>query len=486
VSLFRDLVMHRTLAIATALLLGGFGILAEAQTEQQPAPEGAAPSTERRETPAAAVGGGLLVPGVDEQEEASYWTTSRPMVPAIVGGYGTSLATRTEMERSNYIRGGVTLQATYDDNALLSDPALSNYTYSIFPQIALDQSRSRVHWILNYAGGFTYNQRLATQNQTSQDVGFDLQYRLSPHVNVRVSEAFELTTGLFSPVNSFNGTTPGVPTGPNSFVITPLSKTLSNVTRGDLSYQFSAADVVGVSGGLKILNYRDVTPGSTLVNTTNEDAALYYMHRITASNWIGGSYAFQHLGYDSPTNDSIVHSAIAFDTWQVKPTMTLSFFVGPQYSDNKLPLDPTSTDVVDRQMWTVTGGAAFGYQAKHTSIALGYSRRITDGGGVQGSVELNSANGSLRQLLSANWTLGFTAGYGGNNALVATNVTAPNLSYISAGAAVTRQIGQRCFLQAGYLHQHQTSSGLTSVSGDADRNQVLASFSYQFARPWGR
>jgi hypothetical protein len=105
---------------------------------------------------------------------------------------------------------------------------------------------------------------------------------------------------------------------------------------------------------------------------------------------------------------------------------------------------------------------------------------------VQGSVELNSASGSLRQQLSAKWTLGFTAGYGANDALVPTNVAPPNLTYISAGVAITRQIGQRCFLQAGYLHQHQTSSGLTNLSGDADRNQVLASFSYQFARPWGR
>src|SRR5262249_45833414 len=154
------------LTIATVLLLGGFSVLADAQqntpapTENQSAPEGATPTPEHRDTPAAAVGGGLLMPGASEDEEASYWTTSRPVLPAIVGGYGTSLATRTEMERSNYIRGGVTLQATYDDNAFLSDPAFSNYTYSIFPQVALDQSRSRVHWILNYAGGFTYNQRL--------------------------------------------------------------------------------------------------------------------------------------------------------------------------------------------------------------------------------------------------------------------------------------------------------------------------------------
>ena len=482
--------MPRRFLFTAVLLVAGLGLPADGQTQNPPAqtgdqsaPEGS--TAERQDTPAAAVGGGLLMPGTTEDEEASYWTTSRPMVPAIVGGYGTSLATRTEMERSNYIRGGVTLQATYDDNAFLSDPAFSNYTYSIFPQIALDQSRARVHWILNYAGGFTYNQRLATQNQTSQDVGFDLQYRVSPHVNLRVTEGFELTTGLFTPVNSFNGTTPGIPVGTNSFVITPLSKTLSNVTRGDLSYQFSASDVVGVSGGFKILNYRDLEPGTTLVNTTTEDTALYYMHRITTSNWIGGSYTFQHLGYDAP-NDTVVHSAIAFDTWQVRPTMTVSLFVGPQYSDNKLPLGLNSPDVVDRKLWTVAGGAAFSYQAKHTSVGLGYSRRITDGGGVQGSVELNSANGTLRQQLTAKWMLGLTAGYGANDALVPTDIAPPNLTYISAGIAITRQIGQRCFLQAGYLHQHQTSSGLTSISGDADRNQVLASFSYQFARPWGR
>jgi len=467
--------------------------MAEAQTqnppeqpENQPGSENSTGDVERHETPAPALSGGYLIPGADDSEEESYWTTSRPMVPAIVGGYGMSLATQTEMERSNYIRGGVTLQATYDDNAFLTDPAFSNYTYSIFPQIALDQSRSRVHWLLNYAGGFTYNQRLTTQNQTSQDFGFDLQYRVSPHVNLRVTEDFGLTTGLFGPVNNFNGSTPGVPVAGNSFVITPLSKTLSNTTRGDMSYQFSASDLVGVSGGLQILNYRDVQASSSLVNTTTEDAAAYYMHRITPSNWVGASYIFEHLGYDPIPNDTIVHGVVGFDSWQVKPTMTVSVFAGPQYSDNRLPVGTNSTDVLDQKMWTVAAGAGFNYVAKHTTIALGYSRTITDGGGIQGSVQLNSASGTLRQQLTDKWTLRLSAGYGANDGVAAADAVASNVTYVSAGISITRQIGQRCFLQAGYLHQHQTSTGLTTVSGEADKNQVVASFSYQFARPWGR
>jgi hypothetical protein len=456
---------------------------AQPQTQQTQSDAGSASG--QSDMPAVAVGGAYLVPGSEEGEGESYWTT-RPTLPGIVGGYGSSLAFSSEMARSNYIRGGLTLQSTYDSNALLSNPATSNYTYSIFPQVSLDQSRSRVRWLLNYAGGFTYNQKLTTQNQTSQNVNFDFQYRLSPHVNFRVTEAVTLTTGLFGPVNSFNGTVPGVPEGGNAFVLTPLSKEFGTTTRADMSYQFSAEDVVGASGGFNTVHFRDVPPGTTLIDTQGETAAGYYMHRITSTNWVGGSYVFQHLGYSPAPDDTVVHSAVGFDTWQIKPTMTLSFFAGPQYSDNRFQPTAASSQLLNSTQWSVSGGASYGWQAPHTSVVLTYVRRIADGGGVQGSVQLNSVSASLRAQLSPKWSAGVSGAYGTNDSLVPSTTVAGNTTYASGGFVVSRQFGQDCFLQIGYSRQNQQTSGLSTLTSDASKNLFIASFSYQFARPWGR
>ena len=436
--------------------------------------------------PVPALSGAYLVPGSEESgPSGSYWT-SRPLLPEIIGGYGSSLAFGSEMERSNYIRGGLTLQSTYDDNALLASPAITNYTYSIFPQVSLDQTRSRVRWLLNYAGGFTYNDKLTNQNQTSQRLNFDLQYRLSPHVNFRVTEALGLTTGLFGPVNSLNGSAPGIPVGANPFVLTPLAKTFNSVLRADISYQFSASDVVGASGGWNVLKNRDTPPGTVFVDTQGEDAAGYYMHRVTTSNWLGGSYIFHHFGYSPVVNDSNVHSVVGFDTWQLKPSMTLSVFVGPQYSNNRLPTNTTASQATFVSMWSISGGASYSLQARHTSIELSYARRIADGGGLLGSVELNSVIASVRHRVSPRWTIALFGDFGGNDALAALGAPSESIHSASGGLTVTRQIGERYFLQAGYSRQNQTTTGLTSLSGDASRNFVIASFSYQFARPWGR
>ena len=88
----------------------------------------------------------------------------RAPVPALINGEVRSLSFSSELDRTNYLNGGVTLQGTYDDNVLsLPSNPVGGYTAAILPYIAIDQSRSRLHWNLNYAAGFVANQRLADQ-----------------------------------------------------------------------------------------------------------------------------------------------------------------------------------------------------------------------------------------------------------------------------------------------------------------------------------
>ena len=80
----------------------------------------------------------------------------RAPAPALLGGDTGSLSFSSELERSNYIRGGITVGATYDDNAgNTADTKIGDFSYSILPSIQLDQTRSRLHWELGYLGGFS-------------------------------------------------------------------------------------------------------------------------------------------------------------------------------------------------------------------------------------------------------------------------------------------------------------------------------------------
>ena len=86
-------------------------------------------------------------------------TGDRMTTPTPVSGDGYSLAFASETPRSNYLRAGVSIGSAYDDNVLpASGQKIGDESYSVLSSIALDQTRSRLHWTLNYSPGFTFYQ----------------------------------------------------------------------------------------------------------------------------------------------------------------------------------------------------------------------------------------------------------------------------------------------------------------------------------------
>src|SRR5690348_4349036 len=84
----------------------------------------------------------------------------RMLAPPPVSGQSYPVAP-TSQERSNYLRGGFAFVTAYSDNVLGSADGhpVSDVSYSIAPTVGLDKTTSRLHWLLNYAPGFTFYQR---------------------------------------------------------------------------------------------------------------------------------------------------------------------------------------------------------------------------------------------------------------------------------------------------------------------------------------
>src|SRR5579863_2243254 len=103
--------------------------------------------------------------------------------PVSVASYSTATLSET---RSNYLRGGLTFNTAYSDNVLggISTNPVSDVSYSIWPTIALDETTPRLHSVFTYSPGFTFYQRTSSRNETDQNLGLDVAYRLSPHVTV--------------------------------------------------------------------------------------------------------------------------------------------------------------------------------------------------------------------------------------------------------------------------------------------------------------
>lgn len=474
--------------VVTILSMGSFS-WAQATAAQNPAGETAPTQGTQtpREAPPAPLSGIMGMDTAIEQEDTS---AILPHIPSVLGGAGPTLEFSAEQERTNYLRGGINVGATYDDNtSLVPAGAVSNTTYSVFPDIRIEQTFPRMRWDLGYAAGLTVNQRLSNRNQGSHAINFDSQFRLSPHVNLRAAEVFSLTTGLF---DSGTSIVAGLP-GSNGTPIAPLSKQRNSSTTGELDYHFKLKDLMGFSGTFDDLHFSDQGTAS-LVNTRAESGAAFWLHGF-GRNWLGITYRFQHIGF-TPTEGSSgvvggtsdVHSILALNTTTLPSHFTFTAFAGPQYSDNHgvLPDGDTSSNFTD---WSFAGGVELDWQTQRSGMTVGYSRQISSGAGLLGVSRVQGVHGGFRQQLFPGWAVAVSGSYGRNEALtipVAGGTT--SIDAATVGASLERNLGRSLTLRLGYNHDFQDQTGTTdtTLAGNAHRNRYFVTVGYQWTRPLGR
>jgi hypothetical protein len=452
--------------------------------ENPPAQNPGSNTDNGRTAPAAALSAIAGMQGDGSADEGA--SSDLPQIPMLLGGAGISSSFLSELKRSNYLRGGVNVSVAYDDNSLLVPTgATGNTSVSIFPNISIEESSSRMRWKLGYAGGLTINENLVSQNQDSQSLNFDSQYRLSPHMNLRVAENFSLTTGFFDAGNG-TGSVEGSG-GPNTSLITPLATERSSATTVETNYHFALNDLIGASGSFYDFHFSN--PGETqlttaLTSSQTASGSAFWLHRIFSGDWGGLSYRFDRVTFSG--GESQVHSFFAVNTLNFSNRFTLTGFVGPQYSDNQ-GLVPGAQQSTQFTSWSVAGGVEGGWKNQGTSLSAGYSRIISDGGGLLGVVRLQNVHGNFRRELVAGWAVAVTGSYGANHELIGPPGSARTIDLTSAGVSVERNLRKSVGLRMGYTHDFQQQFGLAAPATmeNASRNLVFVTLSYQWAKPLG-
>ena len=468
-------------------MLAGLQFLAAGQTP--PAQNPPAQSSGDRTTPAAPQSS---TTGTEPEAETTDSSGILPQVPALLGGKGITSAFLSELKRSNYLRGGVNVGATYDDNPLLapSGQQLSNTSETIFPNLRIEESSSRAHWTLGYAGGLTVDQKITSENQGAHNASFDSEFRLSPHVNLRLAENFSLTTGFFDAGNG-SAAVPGSG-GPNASLIAPLATQRASVTTVETNYHFALNDVMGASGSFYDLHYTNVpaVPAGTqspipFTDSQTASGPAFWLHRIFRGDWGGVSYRFDRLTFSPGSSQAQIHSFFAVNTLNIAKRFTLTGFAGQQYAENQ-GLLAGATEPVQSNVWSVVGGAEGGWQNERTNASVGYSRMISDGGGILGTVRLQTVHGDFRWQLFRGWTTALNASYGKNQSLIVFSTSsASSVDLTSAGATLERNVGKSVGLRLGYTHDFQQQFFSTTPEQDAHRNRFFATLSYQWAKPLG-
>lgn len=408
----------------------------------------------------------------------------RMVTPAAVSGEAYPMSFSSET-RSNYLLGSLGFSSAYSDNVLggIGAHPVSDISYSVWPTLTFDITRSRLSSFLSYSPGFTFYQHTTARNETDQNLSLDLHYRLSPHVTLTVLDSFHQSSNILNQQNVLP-TNPVIgPTEPLvQSVIPPLANQLSNTGKLEATYQFRPNGMVGFTGTALDLHYPDPAQVPGLFDSSSRGGSAFYTHRLSGIHYIGLTYEFQLLrafptGWIARTR---THSALFFYTAYLKSNVSLSLFAGPQYADTEASIAPRS------RTWSPGAGASLGWQGRLTSFAASYTRTIASSGGLIGAVHQDSATISLRRQLSRWWSAGVDGNYALNTVLSPIPLFSTGGHTISGTASVQRQFGEHFNCGMGYTRLHQSYNHIEAVSGVPDTNREWVSISYQFTRPLGR
>jgi hypothetical protein len=420
-------------------------------------------------------------------------TDSQMMAPPPVSGQSYPQMP-TSQERSNYLQAGVTFSAAYSDNIVGSTGSnsgpISDESYSVFPTLALNETTTRLHFILAYAPGFTFYQHNSQLNQENQNASIDFQYRLSQHVTFSARDGFQKSSSVFNqPSLGTAGVVSGGIQQPNQSVIAPVASQLNNSGNLGITYQFAANGMVGGSGTFTNLHYLDPTQVPGLYDSSSQGGSAFYAYRISKMHYVGVTYQYQRLiSFPAPgTNETQTHSLLLLYTLYANPHLSVSFFGGPQYANIGLQFSNTTTiPLPASQSWHPQVGGSLSWQGRLSSLAVSYSHTISGGGGLVGAVKMDSANTSIRQQLTRTLSGSVSGGYAQNDVLASAVSSANSGHSLFGTASVQQQFGQHLNVQLGYTRLHQSYSGVAVLASTPDTNREFVSISYQFSRPLGR
>jgi hypothetical protein len=395
-------------------------------------------------------------------------------------------------EQSNYLRGGLAFTTAYTDNALgsIGGKPVSDVSYSVGPTLALDETRSRLHFVLTYAPGFTFYQRTSSRNEQDQNASVSLQYRLSPHVTFVAQDGFLKTSNVLNQQNfAPAGAVSGGAQETNFSVIAPIADVLNNSGTVGINYQFAANGMMGATGAFTYLYYPNPVEVPGLFDSNSQAGSLFYSFRLSKKHYIGATYQYQRLiAYPtSGLSETQTHALLFFYTFYATSTFSISFFGGPQHSDTiEPPQPPLLSHTATVRQWTPAAGASLSWQGHLSNIAVSYSRVISSGGGLVGAVELNNASASFRQQMTRRLSGSVTAAYTQNDVLASALAAGNNGHTVSGTASLQQQVGPHINLLLGYTRLHQVYSAVAVLAARPDTNREFLSISYQFSRPVGR
>jgi hypothetical protein len=382
----------------------------------------------------------------------------------------------------NYVRVGGTFITAYSDSV----PANADYTnvtsdvsYQIQPWIALNRNSPRLYFVLNYRPGFTFYQRTGNlNNQQSQGVALDFQYRLSPHITATLRDSFEKTSNGFNQLDSpTGGTAPGAPP---IAVIAPVADQLKNSADAEFTYQFRRDSMMGAQGTFTNQTYSDPTQVPGLYDFASKEWCGFYNKRLARKHYVGTTYRYSEFSAygASPGSEAKTHTAALFFAFYAKPSLSFFLSAGPQHVEVVQSPSPTY------RSWWPTGTASMDWKGQYSTLVVSYVRLVSGVQGLFGAFDSSNANILASGRLTRTWSVEARGGYAINkNVTSSLPLAGPGGHSISGRISFQHTFTQHVKAELGYVQVYQSYPGIPLIAKAPDTNREFVSLTYQFDRP---
>ena len=431
---------------------------------------------------------------------AAAQTTSPTTAPKVADGQTGPLTLRSERNSGNLLIVGVSLESLYDNDALSTTAGrLGDLAWNIRPRLALSQSRRRLRWTLDYSPTLAFNHRLAERDLFTHTFGLDAQYRATRRLTVHLRDSVRVETNLLDGLSQ----RPFVPEfgtldRPNDSFVTPATRRIYHGAGLDLSYLLGPYTMVGLSGTFAQTRFRNLPAqppvGTNLIDSQAQGGRAFFSRRLTRRHSIGATYQFNAFSFQQGQARAVTQSFFYTHSVELTPSMSLSFFVGPDFSriHNQLLLILNLGSLVGQfkvntfsTPSSLSGGATYRWEGNRTVFRASWVRRVDDGGGLFGASRLQAATGELRRQLAHRWTAGVGISYGTTSILGLSSPVAASRA-LSATSDVSWTVAEHLSLAFRYAHLHQGGYGTSVFNNFNDHDQFSVSLTYQFARPLGQ
>jgi len=403
-------------------------------------------------------------------------------VPGPMRGEMPALISATKPENALFI--SVSAASIFDDNLRAQGFRHASGAEQYFSaKLSWQETRRRARWSISYQPGVRVGTAAPVGNQLNQFFGASLEVNPSTRWLLRVRQDYTLTTDPFDR----EGEAPLQPAlgpleRPNDMTVLPQLRRSASFSHAGVSYRLSRHTTLGIGGSYGWQNYSDYanTGLAPLTNNRARSASGYISRQISRRYTAGLEYRALELSFPGHEMRGLTHSALAFQQWALTSNSSIVVYAGPEYSRTRS--QTWRNTPVTSAAWSPAAGAIYSWYGARNSLQGGYSRRVNDGGGLQGPVRVSSGWIRLGARLRHSWSTDLSAELAQQSALPVS--LGERLRQLRTGAGLRRELGRSTVVRVSYDRLYQ--SGKSQVYRPGNHNRVMLSVEQSFMQILGR